>query len=271
MYNKQTIPNITYYTCDTIYANFPKFHQTVPRVCQNNTYHRTICLASIPKPYNAYNVPKRSISRNLLQQRVPLSFDFHRASLLSKRCKQPCPLIESHSISASLSRPTIDTVVIRTLQGLEWPYRRKPRVDRFRAPPESRACGTVAFGTYSKCKKEEHEGGVNRVEGGKRVHPQYTNVIEGQRRRKGRKERSIGLVKRFQGLPIFRPLLVDPYEANYTSPRQRHPTYRRQSTFLGLFGGRDRFCSTYTGYVLDTATVKATRTPFPSTYVISLV
>lgn len=49
------------------------------------------------------------------------------------------------------------------------------------------------------------------------------------------------------GLPIFRPLLVDPYEANYTSPRQRHPTYSRQPTFL----------SSALQHVLDTATVKA--------------
>lgn len=33
------------------------------------------------------------------------------------------------------------------------------------------------------------------------------------------------------GLPIFRTLLVDPYEANYTSPRQRHPTYIRAQHF----------------------------------------
>lgn len=48
-------------------------------------------------------------------------------------------------------------------------------------------------------------------------------------------------------LPILRALLVDPYEANYTSPRQRHPTYTRAQCSPGslLSWSRDRFRGTY--------------------------
>lgn len=80
--------------------------------------------------------------------------------------------------------------------------------------------------------------------------------------RRGRRVEKYWPRQAVSGLPIFRALLVDPYEANYTLPRQRHPTYNRQSTFLGLFGSRPVL--QHVPVILDTATVKAAAAAAPT-------
>lgn len=130
---------------------------------------------------------------------------------------------------------TVDRSTVVTQSGIEkWPYPGKTT----RWPISARAheglrgedChGEYASGTYSPAKRKKERGGNELW----RVHPirsrilhrmtaEKENMVTG-RGKEGERERETYWPRQaVSGLPILRALLVDPYEANYTSPKAPH-------------------------------------------------